>query len=776
MAESVRTWRTAFLSVRDEILTSPPPIPLPQLLQQLLFSHSHALLSAALELPPHEVTSDLLFLMEMVFTTDAAHAHAQAQAQDLTPAFPQLSRFIHDICHRVPLQLNSSSWTLLLDSLRHLVDFFITRPSTLSHSLTESLATLRCLVRGYHRKTSTSDDVHLLKFLLHIIASSHPDLISSSHTISTAAQRVFSETGTRITPPESFWELQTIAFMMLAETISRVGPSFAADIWKSTIEVIRKMMDVLASKNMLVEDNVMTRYYAALLHSLHLVLVDPKGSLSDHVSSFVAALRMFFTYGINGKPQFTYPVDGQKEKELSIKGFKSPLEEPKSTEHGPYRPPHLRKKDISDKKQAAWSSQSFSDCESSRQDFVSSDSDYSDSDGSVNDTDSVQKLRVRIAALDCIKDLCQADSKSFTSQWMLLLPTSDVLQPRKFEATLMTCLLFDPYLKARIASASTLAVMLDGPSSVFLQIAEYKETSKSGSFTALSISLGHILMQLHTGILHLIQRENHGRMLVSLFKILMLLISSTPYPRMPGELLSKVITCLQKRIEVGFPFKNDQTGLLTAAISCLTVAFTTSPSSLQVKEMLLKETYEGFLEAEKKTGVLFTLFHYSEQANSHTVCLEALQALRAVSHNYPVTMFSCWERVSTVVYGLLRLATPEVNSRPWKANVGNTTGLFGEKIITAAIKVLDECLRAISGFKGTEDLLDDKLLETPFTSDYIRMKKVSSAPSYEQEISEDTKGEYKADQSGILLWCETLEKHMPLILRHTSAMVGLTST
>ncbi|PON40673.1 Armadillo-type fold containing protein [Parasponia andersonii] len=749
MAESVRTWRTAFLSVRDEILTSPPPIPLPQLLQQLVFSHSHALLSAALDLPPHEVTSDLLFVMEMVFTTDAAHA------QDLTPAFPQLSRFIHDICHRVPLQLNSSSWTLLLDSLRQLVDFFITRPLTLSHSLAESLATLRCLVRGYHRKTSTSDDLHLLKFLLHIIA------ISSSHTI-----------------PESFWELQAIAFTMLAETISRLGSSFAADLWKSTIEVIRKMMDDvnLASKNMLVEDNVMTRYYVALLHSLHLVLVDPKDSLSDHVSSFVAALRMFFTYGINGEPQFAYPVDGQKEKELSIRGFKSPLEEPKSTEHGPYRPPHLRKKGISDKKQAAWSSQSFSDCESSRQDFASSDSDYSDGDGSVNDTDSVQKLRVRIAALDCIKDLCQADSKSFTSQWMLLLPTSDVLQPRKFEATLMTCLLFDPYLKARIASASTVAVMLDGPSSVFLQIAEYKETSKSGSFTALSVSLGHILMQLHTGILHLIQRENHGRMLVSLFKILMLLISSTPYPRMPGELLSKVITCLQKRIEVGFPFKNDQTGLLTAATSCLTMAFTTSPSSLQVNEMLLKEMYEGFLEAEKNTGVLFTLFHYSEQANNHTVCLEALQALRAVSHNYPVTMFSCWERVSTVVYGLLRLAAPEVNSRPLKANVGDTTGLFGEKIIVAAIKVLDECLRAISGFKGIEDLLDDKLLETPFTSDYIRVKKVSSAPSYEQEISEDTKGEYKAGQSGILLWCETLEKHMPLILGHTSAMVGLTST
>ncbi|PRQ16797.1 hypothetical protein RchiOBHm_Chr7g0188121 [Rosa chinensis] len=71
--------------------------------------------------------------------------------------------------------------------------------------------------------------------------------------------------------------------------------------------------------------------------------------------------------------------------------------------------------------------------------------------------------------------------------------------------------------------------MLDGPSSVFLLVAEFKESSKRGSFTALSSSLGHILMQLHTGILYLVQRQTHSRLLASLFKILMLLISSTPY-------------------------------------------------------------------------------------------------------------------------------------------------------------------------------------------------------------------------------------------------------
>ena len=87
-------------------------------------------------------------------------------------------------------------------------------------------------------------------------------------------------------------------------------------------------------------------------------------------------------------------------------------------------------------------------------------------------------------------------------------------------------------------------------------------------------------------------------------------------------------------------------------------------------------------------------------------------------------------------------------------------------------QVLDACLRAISGFKGTEELFDDKLLETPFTSDYIRMKKVSSAPLYESEISKETKDDYRVVESGSMQWSEALEKHMPLILHDASPMVG----
>lgn len=88
------------------------------------------------------------------------------------------------------------------------------------------------------------------------------------------------------------------------------------------------------------------------------------------------------------------------------------------------------------------------------------------------------------------------------------------------------------------------------------------------------------------------------------------------------------------------------------------------------------------------------------------------------------------------------------------------------------MQVLDECLRAISGFKGTEDLSDDKLLDTPFTSDHSRIKKISSAPSYGSESLAVIKDEPEANMSGIEQWSEAIEKHVPLVLLHTSAMVG----
>ncbi|EEF43498.1 conserved hypothetical protein [Ricinus communis] len=776
----IRPWRTAFLTLRDETLTSSPKSEskksVAELLHNLIFSQSHSLISAAPQLPPHEVTSDLLFLLDLA-------ANSSLQHQDLDSVFTNISLLMHEIClsQRVSLQITSSSWHLFLNSFSTILHFFLCNAATLKPAM-ESIYTVRHLVNLLHHKFSLSDDIHLVNFLIRVAEFSYVKLVHSSYT---SADQSAASTGKRLSKYTTLWEVQTVVFTMLGDAFVRVGSSFPADVWQSIIEVLRKVMDPLASKSLLFEDVVMSRFYASLLNCLHLVLTNPKGSLLDHVSGFVATLRMFFIYGLAGRTLFKIPANHLKEKEFSAMCLKLTLEEPKRKDHAPYRPPHLRKKESMHMKQPkAQDSLGFSDHESSSADFISSDSDCSDSDGAGKEIDSIQSSKVRVSAIVCIQDLCQADPKSFTSQWTMLLPTNDVLQPRKSEATLMTCLLFDPYLRVRIASASALAVMLDGPSSVFLQVAEYKETTRWGSFMALSSSLGRILMQLHTGILYLIQHETYSRMLPSLFKILILLLSSTPYARMPGELLPTVITSLLSRNEKGFPFRSDQTGLLATAVNCFSAALSTTPPSPHVKQMLLDEISTGVTEAEKRSGVLSTLFQYSEHPMNSTICFEALQALRAAIHNYPNIAFACWGRVSSIFSNILRVATLETPIRAWKGHMGDNVGFTGEKVITAAIKVLDECLRATSGFKGTEDP-DDKLSDTPFTSDCIRTKKVSSAPSYERESTVDTEQELKVFELGSECWSETIEKHIPALLRHTSSMVrtasvtcfaGITST
>ncbi|KAF8379868.1 hypothetical protein HHK36_027333 [Tetracentron sinense] len=711
-ASSVRSWRTAFLTLRDETLTSPPRTSIHILLQNLIFSQTDTLIAAAPDLPPHEVTSDVIFLVELAETTWEC-------VEDMANTSIHICHLIHDVSYRVSLEINSSSWAIMLAFLGKMVDFFFGKADKKKILLgdaarvkatMESLDTLRYLINGYGRRCSPSETTQLVKLLLRLVVCTHAELCCSFS--SSGSQRCAADRDLKY---NSLWEVQTIAFAMIGEAFSRVGLSVPVDMWQSTLEVLRKMMDLLASKSLLVEDNVMSRYYTSLLHCLHLVLSDPKGSLSEHVAGFVAALRMFFVYGLSNKPLQVFQDTGYKEKELSSMCLKSSLPESINTKCGPYRPPHIRKREgMCMQQPKALVSQSFSDHEPFLVGLTSSDSEYSDSDGSVKDVDNFRSSKTRVAAIYCI------------------------------------------------------------------QVAEYKESTKCGSFTALSSTLGQILMQLHTGILYSIQRETHSGLLASLYKILMLLISATPYSRMPGELLPTVISSLKARIIEGFPFKTDQTGLLAIALNCLGAALSTSPPSHYVKEMLQEEISTGFLEVKEKPSVLLAIFQFSERVTNMTISFEALQVLRAVSHNYPSIMPACWEQVSTIVYGLLRLATTdvpssEVSMRPLKGEVGNTMGSIGEKFITAAIKVLDECLRAISGFKGIEDLLDDRLLDTPFTSDCTRTKRISSAPSYGLESPEDQKGDPKAYPLGSKQWCEAIEKHLPLVLFHISPMVRAAS-
>ncbi|XXG76379.1 hypothetical protein AAC387_Pa08g0743 [Persea americana] len=767
-ASSVRSWRTAFLTLRDETLAPLPRSSLSNLLRTLLFSQTEILISATPDLPPREVTSDVMLLVELVASIP--------EGEDVADTFIATWHLIHNVSSRVCLEMGTSSRVLMLDFLEKMVLWFLRKADSktgFSGNVVRVKATKEIL--EIIRNCSFSENTKLIKLLLRIVSCLHAELTSLSYS---SSNQQYADNGTRVPRCcNNLWEVQTDAFVMIGDILSKNGSSLSVEMWQSTLEVLRKVMDVLASRSLLVENNIMSRFYTSLLHCLHLVISNPKGSLSEHVAGYVASLQMFFMYGLTNKSQLVWQNPGSKE-EYSSLSLSLRLEESRKSERGTYRPPHLRKREgLSTPTFKGWNAQSISSCEASASGISSSDSEHSDSDGSVKGIDAFRSSRARIAAIFCIQDLSQADPKSLSAHWTMLLPTSDVLQPRKYQATLLTCLLFDPILKTRIASASALASMLDGPSAVFLQVAEYKESTKCGSFTTLSTSLGQILMQLHTGLLYLVRHETNNGLLVSVFKVLMLLISATPYARMPADLLPTVISTMQTRILEDLSVKTDRS-LQATALSCLGAALSTSPAMLQVTKLLQEGTSAG-VAAHSESNVVRIIFQFSQPVIHPTISIEALQALRAALHNYPNVMTAYWDQISATIYDLLQIDSPAypsyVPSRTWKGDSGSTSGSITEKCIMVAIKVLDESLRATSGFKGTDELIDDKLLHTPFISDCIRSKKISSAPSYEFDglaVSESNPTSYS---SGIKQWCEAIEKHLALTLSHSSPMVRAAS-
>ncbi|RZS26641.1 hypothetical protein BHM03_00060004 [Ensete ventricosum] len=257
-------------------------------------------------------------------------------------------------------------------------------------------------------------------------------------------------------------------------------------------------------------------------------------------------------------------ISDLKDKTFISYGIKSGLGESIKSVPGPYKPPHLRKKDGPNNN--TLDAQCSSDHVPSKYGFTSSDSDHSDGDGSSNHIDRFRSSKVRLAALTCIQ--CPTRDPTIVARYRVVEPSDlsphsivaccHTLVPRPELTSLLSCVAAmvepsapstplwplrcrcvvgpiaqssccrthrlerptcDPvavarsralgdftgvqrsfFLKGvRIESTSVLASMLDGHSLTLSQVAGYKESSKCGSFTTLSSSLGQKLMQLHTG-------------------------------------------------------------------------------------------------------------------------------------------------------------------------------------------------------------------------------------------------------------------------------------
>ncbi|AQK41565.1 HEAT repeat-containing protein 6 isoform X3 [Zea mays] len=757
-----RPWRTALLTLRDESLASPSPTALLELLRQVLLTPaSPSLAASAAGLPPHEVGSDVAFLADT--------AAAAAPCPGAGDALRGVCHLIHDVMSKTNMEINPSGSLAMLKFLDKLVKCSIegacmkglsSRTSALN-TASECLHILRFWSRDYGRGISLAESSHSLTVLVSIVSFLQAELnISDKPANATGISS--RNSGSANSKNSNIWDMKISAFSMLEDILSKVASNMTENLWQSVIEVLRKVMDFVTARNLVIESSIMSRFYTSFLRCLHLVLVDPKGPLSGHVAGFVANLQIFFVYGLRSSSP---PTLAPKETRTDSK--------PRAS-RGRYRPPHLRNKERRENDSLEGQN---SDSEYSWYDMSSSDSDLSDSDGYAKSGDRFRSSKARLAAILCIQDICHADPKLLTSQWPVLLPENDVLQQRKYQATLMTCLLFDPITKVRVEAASTIATMLERQALVLTQVAEYKESSKRGSFTTLSSSLGQILMQLHTGALYLIQRETQATLLAALFRVLILLISATPYARMPKELLPTVIKVLCSRLLNKHSNKTEHYAVLVTVLSCLETAFSKVPPTLDVFAVLTEDCCAGPSHEQEESNVIAFLLHCIEEEMHYSVRHGAFQVLRSAVHNYPSCANMIWEKLRDNVLNLLQIQSFE--DQKYDANFGppgakEESSIKG-RCLVAGIKVMDECLRVSSGFTGADDIKECRLLDIQQISDCTINKTIKSAPHFEMEAAGSSQNCTLDITLGINRWIEVIETHLPQGLSHGSAMVRTAS-
>lgn len=515
-------------------------------------------------------------------------------------------------------------------------------------------------------------------------------------------------------------------------------------------------MEVLNASGELVEDTKSSRVYAGILNCVQLVLSDIKGSIAEHVAGLVTTLRPFFVYGLgNGRPAVsTMPIVHERLDEANGK---------MDSDKAVYRPPHLRRSLNKNPSHISQNGIARSSLASEAGNKISlSDSEQSDSDGSVGDGDRFKSAKARASAIRCIQALARTDPKALHAHWMLLLPTYDVFNLRRSQATLLNALLFDPFLKVRMVAASTICAMLEGPSRSFMQVAEYKESGKFGSFMTLSCSLGQILLQLQRGLAYLVLNECNIGLLVASLKALSLFVAAAPFSRLPDNLLPATIDAVQKRMKDLFCSSTDQTSVVCMALGVLGCALNTAPASKDVARVLSNEV-SGI---KSECQLLHYLLLCAQPHMPSLVRVEALQALRFGIHNYPSVMVLYGVPISSIVQKSIQSSPKE---QPICASSTRLTALAGvsqiaqdEKAVYAAVKLLDEFLRAASGSK-----YDESLDETGLKSSLALSTGIGSFSPL------DNTQEYERNNqaAGISHWDESLQDYLPLLIKHSADLV-----
>lgn len=89
--------------------------------------------------------------------------------------------------------------------------------------------------KAYRRNSSLSECAQLAEVLLSVVSCLHYELLSLYHS----HENNWSDAnpGTRKSKFSNLWEMQTSAFTMIEDAMSRIGSSISERLWQSLVEV-----------------------------------------------------------------------------------------------------------------------------------------------------------------------------------------------------------------------------------------------------------------------------------------------------------------------------------------------------------------------------------------------------------------------------------------------------------------------------------------------------------------------------------------------------------
>ncbi|ELU07074.1 hypothetical protein CAPTEDRAFT_228236 [Capitella teleta] len=210
----------------------------------------------------------------------------------------------------------------------------------------------------------------------------------------------------------------------------------------------------------------------------------------------------------------------------------------------------------------------------------SSDSEYSDAEGGVQASRTKNTYsRVRQCAFCSFHALIKAtERRVMFGYWTCFIPDSP--GEAAMAHTLLAAILKDPSTKSRRAAIAVLTVLLES-SRQFLMAAEDSDQYRSAPYTPFSVTLGHMIKEIHTCLLQALSSEASLLAITQIIKCLATLILNVPYQRLQAGLLTAVVTQIPAFISHRDP------NICVACLTCLGSVASSQAQPTEVNALLL---------------------------------------------------------------------------------------------------------------------------------------------------------------------------------------------